>query len=38
MSKHNVVDLKDRDITLDPLTDLLRTGTQSLIHQAVEME
>ncbi len=38
MSKHNVVDLKDRDITLDPLTELLRTGAQNLIHQAVEME
>ena len=38
MSKHTVVELKDRAIGLDPLTELLRTGAQRLIHQAVELE
>ena len=38
MSNHTVVELKDRAIGLDPLTELLRTGAQRLIHQAVELE
>ena len=38
MSKHTVVELKDRDIDTDPLTELLRTGARKLIHQAVELE
>ncbi|MGD8570260.1 MAG: IS256 family transposase [Gammaproteobacteria bacterium] len=38
MSKHNVVELKDRDTGLDPLTELLRSGAQKLIQQAVELE
>jgi len=36
MSKDNVVELKGRDI--DPLTELLKTGAQKLIQQAVELE
>ena len=36
MSKDNVVDLKGRDI--DPLSELLKTGAQKLIQQAVELE
>jgi putative transposase len=35
MSKNNVIELSGRDTTIDPLTELLRTGAQQLIHQAV---
>lgn len=38
MSKNNVVELARRAEAEDPLTDLLRTGAQALIHQAVEAE
>ncbi len=36
MSKNNVVELTGRDTIIDPLTDLLRTGTEQLICQAGE--
>ena len=38
MSKHSVVKLTDRDTTIDPLTELLRTGAEQLVYQAVEAE
>ncbi len=38
MSKHNIFELKDRDTIPDDLTEMLRTGAQRLIHQAVEAE
>ena len=38
MSKHNVVEIKNRYIITDALTDMLRTGAQQLIHQAVQVE
>ena len=38
MSKNNVVKLAGRDTIIDPLTELLRTGAERLIYQAVEAE
>jgi len=38
MNKNNVVDLKGRDTITDALTELLQTGAQQLIHQAVQVE
>ena len=38
MSKNNVVKLTGRDTISDPLTELLRTGAEQLIYQAVEAE
>ena len=38
MSKNNVVKLAGRDTIVDPLTELLRTGAERLIYQAVEAE
>lgn len=38
MNKHNVVEFKDRDTITDTLTEMLRTGAQQLIHQAVQVE
>jgi hypothetical protein len=38
MSKNNVIELAGRDESQDPLTELLRTGAQQLIQQAVEAE
>ena len=38
MSKNNVVKLVGRDTITDPLTELLRTGAEQLIYQAVEAE
>jgi len=38
MSKNNVVKLTGRDTIIDPLTELLRTGAEQLIYQAVEAE
>jgi len=38
MSKNNVVELSGRDTLADPLTELLRTGAERLIYQAVEAE
>lgn len=38
MIKNNVVELKDRDTITDALTEMLKTGAQQLIHQAVEAE
>ena len=38
MNKHNVVELEDREILSDPLTEMLREGAMQLIHQAVEAE
>jgi transposase-like protein len=38
VSKNNVVELSGRDTLADPLTELLRTGAEQLIYQAVEAE
>jgi putative transposase len=38
MKKSNVIELEGRDASLDPLTELLRTGARHLIQQAVEVE
>ena len=38
MSKNNVVELNRREGISDPLTELLRSGAQQLIYQAVEAE
>jgi len=38
MSKHNIFEFKDRDTISDALTEMLRTGAEQLIHQAVQIE
>ena len=38
MAKSNVVEFAGRDALVDPLTELLRTGAEQLIYQAVEEE
>ena len=38
MSKTNVVEVPGRDTIADPLTELLRSGAERLIHRAVEVE
>ncbi|MCU7879477.1 MAG: hypothetical protein KZQ60_02070 [Candidatus Thiodiazotropha sp. (ex Lucinoma aequizonata)] len=38
MRKNNVVKLRGRDTISDSLTELLRTGAERLIYQAVEVE
>jgi putative transposase len=38
MRKNNVIKLAGRDAITDPLTELLRTGAEQLIYQAVEAE
>ena len=38
MSKHNVIELAGREAGNDPLSELLRTGAERLIYQAVEAE
>jgi len=38
MDKSNVVKRASRDTIIDPLTELLRTGAEQLIYQAVEAE
>ena len=38
MSNNNVVEINNRDIITDALTDMLRTGAQQLIQQAVQLE
>jgi transposase-like protein len=38
MRKNNVLEFQGREISLDPLTELLRKGAQDLIGQAVELE
>lgn len=38
MGKNNVIKLSGRDTLSDPLTELLRTGAERLIYQAVEAE
>ena len=38
MGKSNVVKRASRDTIIDPLTELLRTGAEQLIYQAVEAE
>ena len=38
MSKHNIFEFKDRDTISDALTEMLKTGAQQLIHQAVQVE
>lgn len=38
MNKNNVIDIKNRDTFTDALTELLQTGAQQLIHQAVQTE
>ncbi len=38
MTKNNVVELAGRETIVDPLTELLRTGAEQLIYQAVNAE
>jgi len=38
MSKNNVVDINNRDTITDELTEMLKTGAQQLIQQAVQTE
>ncbi|MEO2055332.1 MAG: hypothetical protein ABGX83_08610 [Nitrospira sp.] len=38
MKDHTVISLKDREEISDPFRDLLRTGAQKLIEQAIEVE
>ncbi len=38
MAKNNVIELVGRDTIVDPLTDILRTGAEKLIYQAVDAE
>ena len=38
MKSHNVVEFKDRETPTDALSEMLRTGAQHLIHQAVQAE
>ena len=38
MGKHSVVEFRGREVSADPLTELLRAGARQLIHQAVEAE
>ena len=38
MKNHNVVEYKDRETPADALSEMLRTGAQHLIHQAVQAE
>ena len=38
MAKNNVVEFAGRGTITDPLTELLRTGAEQLIYQAVEDE
>lgn len=38
MGKSNVLEFQGRDTISDPLTELLRTGAEQLIYQAVEVE
>ncbi len=38
MGKSNVLEFQGRDTITDPLTELLRTGAEQLIYQAVEAE
>jgi len=38
MNETNLINLKDRENNIDPLTELLRNGAKRLIKQAVEME
>jgi len=38
MSNHNVVEINNRDTITDALTEMLRTGAQQLIQQAVQVE
>ena len=38
MNKNNVVELKNQGSITDPLTEMLISGAQQLIHQAVQAE
>ena len=38
MSKRDFFETKDREVSLDPLIEMLREGAQKLICQAVECE
>ena len=38
MKNHNVVEFKDRETPADALSEMLRTGAQHLIHQALQAE
>jgi len=38
MSNNNVIEINNRDTITDALTDMLRTGAQQLIQQAVQVE
>ena len=38
MDETNIVEFSGREVSLDPLTELLRTGAQDLIQAAVQTE
>lgn len=38
MGKSNVIELEGRAGSIDPLTELLRTGAEQLLQQAIEIE
>jgi len=38
MKNHNVLEFKDLETPADALSEMLRTGAQHLIHQAVQAE
>ena len=38
MTKSNVIDLEGRESSIDPLTELLRTGARQLLQQAIGAE
>ncbi len=38
MNKSNVIDLEGRESSINPLTDLLKTGARQLLQQAIEAE
>lgn len=38
MSKHNVIEIKNREVMTGALIGMLRKGAQQLIHQAVQAE
>ncbi len=38
MCNSNVVEIKNRDAIADALTEMLKTGAQQLIHQAVQVK
>ena len=38
MKNHNIVEFNDREPVTDALSEMLRTGAQQFIHQAVQAE